>query len=81
MGRGGTRGTMTDSFEYYMVRIRRSDADPRQVTGHVECLRTGEKRHFECGEDLVRLVAAWPADEESLAQTGSASTKHPETQG
>jgi hypothetical protein len=71
---------MTDSFEYYMVRIRRSDADPRQVTGHVECLGTGEKRRFGCGEDLARLVAAWPADEESRAQNGSASAKQPGTQ-
>lgn len=66
---------MTDSFEYYMVRIHRSDGDPRQVTGHVERLGTGEKRRFGSGEDLVRLVAAWPADEGSHAQNGSASAR------
>jgi len=26
---------MSESFEYYMVRVRRSDADPEHVTGHV----------------------------------------------
>ena len=70
---------MTDSFEYYLVRVRRSTADLRQVTGHVERLGTGEKRRFGSGEDLVRLVAAWPAEEGSLAQSGAASASHPET--
>jgi hypothetical protein len=69
-----------DSFEYYMVRIRRSAADPRRVTGHVEQLGTGQKRGFESGEDLVRLVAAWPADEGSLARNRSGSAGQPGTQ-
>lgn len=50
---------MLDSYEYYMVRVRRTDDDPGQVTGQVERLGTGEKRGFASGEQLARLVALW----------------------
>ena len=58
---------MTDSFVYYMVRIRRSRRRPPTGHGARGVPRDRREGHFGCGEDLVRLVAAWPADEESLA--------------
>ena len=70
---------MTESFEYFMVRVRRSDAEPGQVTGHVERLGTGEKRGFGSGRDLARLVATWPADDQGLAPDRRAPAVHPET--
>jgi len=50
---------MPDTFEYYMIRVRRTDAHPDQVTGQVERLDTGEKLGFASGEHLARLVTAW----------------------
>jgi hypothetical protein len=50
---------MPDSFEYYMVRVRRTAAHPDQVTGQVERLETGEKLGFASGEHLARLVTLW----------------------
>jgi hypothetical protein len=49
-----------DSFEYYMVRVRRTETDPGWVSGQVERLGTGEKRSFSSGDHLAALVAAWP---------------------
>lgn len=69
----------TESFEYYMVRVRRSGSDPQQVTGHVERLGTGEKRGFGSGEDLIRLVASWPAADRDPASNGTVSAVHPDT--
>jgi hypothetical protein len=50
---------MPDSFEYYMIRVRRTAAHPDQVTGQVERLETGEKLGFASGEHLARLVTLW----------------------
>lgn len=60
---------MIDSFEYFMVRVRRSADDPGVLTGQVERLGTGEKRAFLTGSQLIRLVAAWP---ETAGETGEA---------
>jgi hypothetical protein len=57
---GTGRMLTTDSFEYYMVRIRRFAGEPGQLSGQVERLGTGEKCGFGSGQDLVRLVANWP---------------------
>jgi hypothetical protein len=57
---GAARTMTTDSFEYYMVRIRRFAGEPGQLSGQVERLGTGEKWGFGSGPDLVRLVANWP---------------------
>jgi hypothetical protein len=51
---------MIDSFEYFMVRVRRSADNPGVLTGQVERLGTGEKQAFLTGSQLIRLVAAWP---------------------
>jgi hypothetical protein len=68
---------MTESFEYYMVRVRRSDADPGHVTGHVERLGTGEKRGFGSERDLARLVATWPVETQGESQDSTDSVVHP----
>src|SRR5213075_377298 len=73
------RRMMTESFEYFMFRVRRSDAEPGQGTGHVERLGTGAKRGFGSGDDLARLVATWPADEQGLAPDRTAPAVPPET--
>ena len=68
---------MSESFEYYMVRVRRSDADPEHVTGHVERLGTGEKRGFGSERDLARLVATWPVETQGVSQDSTDSVAHP----
>jgi hypothetical protein len=68
---------MSESFEYYMVRVRRSDADPEHVTGHVERLGTGEKRGFESERDLARLVATWPVETRGVSPDSTDSVVHP----
>jgi hypothetical protein len=49
----------TERFDYFMVRLSRSDRVPNRVAGLVERLGSGEKRSFETGEQLVRLVGGW----------------------
>jgi hypothetical protein len=68
---------MPDTFEYYMIRLRRTDAHPEQVIGQVERLGTGEKLAFGSGEHLVRLVTAWRTggDEPPPAHTGLATAR------
>jgi hypothetical protein len=51
-------GGTPDSFEYYMLRLTRSARDPDRVTGLIERLGSGQKRTFDTGEQLVRLVCA-----------------------
>ena|SRR5689334_10073012 len=55
--------SMHESFEYYMVRVRRTPDHPGQVSGQVERLGTGEKRGFASGEQLAGLVAAWSGEQ------------------
>ena len=60
---------MPDSFEYYMIRVRRTAAHPDQVTGQVERLETGEKLGFASGEHLARLVTLWRAPSGGIPPT------------
>lgn len=48
-------------FEYFVLRLSRSPGGPGRLSGVVERLGSGEKRWFETGEQLVRLVSAWHA--------------------
>lgn len=51
------------SFDYFMIRLTRSDREPNRVAGQVERLGSGEKRSFETGEQLVGLVGGWAVPE------------------
>ncbi len=56
------QGTTSERFEYFMIRLRRSDKDPERLAGLVERLGSGEKRSFDTGEQLLRLVSGGFAD-------------------
>jgi hypothetical protein len=49
----------TGRFDYFMLRLTRSEGEPELVTGQAELLRTGEKRSFDTGEQLLRLIGEW----------------------
>ena len=49
-------GTTSERFEYFMIRVTRSDHQPERVAGLVERLGSGEKRTFETGEQLLQMV-------------------------
>ncbi len=51
--------TTSERFEYFMIRVTRSDKDPDRVSGLVERLGSGEKRTFETGDQLLRMVGGW----------------------
>ena len=46
-------------FDYLMLRLVRSDGEPELISGLAEALRTGEKRSFETGDQLLQLIAEW----------------------
>jgi hypothetical protein len=50
------QGRAPERFEYYMVRLTRSAHEPDRVAGLIELLGSGQKRSFDSGEQLVRLV-------------------------
>jgi hypothetical protein len=49
-------GAPSERFEYFMIRITRTDKDPDRVAGLVERLGSGEKRSFETGDQLLHMV-------------------------
>jgi hypothetical protein len=49
------------SFDYFVVRLNRTDPNPNRITGLVERLGSGEKHPFETAEHLVRLISVWKA--------------------
>lgn len=49
-------GGASERFEYFMLRLTRSALEPDRVAGLIERLGSGEKRSFDTGEQLVRLV-------------------------
>jgi hypothetical protein len=52
-----------DGFDYFVVRVSRSAAQPARVMGLVERLGSGEKRMFDTAEHLAALVAEWTENE------------------
>ncbi len=48
-----------ERFEYFMIRLTRSDRAPDRVAGLVERLGSGEKRSFESGDQLLQMVGGW----------------------
>ena len=47
-----------ERFEYFMLRLTRSAHHPDRLAGLVERLDSGEKRSFDTGEQLLRLVGS-----------------------
>ena len=45
------------TFDYFVVRLNRSDPNPNRITGLVERLGSGEKQPFDTAEHLVRLIS------------------------
>ncbi len=47
-------------YEYFMIRShRRTVGDSTTLRGLVEYLATGEKRRFDDGKELLRLLSNW----------------------
>ena len=49
------------TFDYFVVRLNRTDPDPIRIIGLVERLGTGEKQPFDTAEHLTRLISTWTA--------------------
>ena len=47
------------TFDYFVVRLNRTDPNPNRVTGLVERLGSGEKHPFDTAEHLARLISSW----------------------
>ena len=62
-------GGAPERFEYFMVRLTRSPHDPDRVAGLIERLGSGQKRSFDTGEQLVRLVGGGFAPELNMQPT------------
>lgn len=62
----GHEGQVTERFEYFMVRLTRSAHAPDRLAGLIERLGFGEKRSFDTGEHLLRLVSGGFADDAKM---------------
>jgi hypothetical protein len=51
--------TEQEHFQYFMVRLARSNADPASLSGLIERIGSGEKRTFGTGEELVHQFTSW----------------------
>ena len=58
----GPSPSEVDWFDYFMVRLHRRVSEPDRLSGQVERLGSGERRRFDTGEQLVRLVGGDSAD-------------------
>ena len=53
-------GTTSERFEYFMIRVTRSDKDPDRVSlAWWNGSDSGEKRSFQTGDQLLRMVGGW----------------------
>lgn len=59
-------GEVPERFEYFMVRLTRSAHAPDRLAGLIERLGFGEKRSFDTGEQLLRLVSGGFADDAKM---------------
>lgn len=73
-------GEVPDRFEYFMVRLTRSAHAPDRLAGLIERLGFGEKRSFDTGEQLLRLVSGGFADDVKM-QPVSGHRNAPESTG
>jgi hypothetical protein len=60
------QGEVPERFEYFMVRLTRSAHAPDRLAGLIERLGFGEKRSFDTGEQLLKLVSGGFADEAKM---------------
>ena len=58
-------------FDYFMLRVTRSDGGPERLAGVIERLGTGEKWAFATGEQLLDLIGSHPPDGNMQAAGGS----------
>jgi hypothetical protein len=49
------------SFDYFVVRLNRTDPNPDRIAGLVERLGSGVKQPFDTAEHLTRLLSSWTA--------------------
>jgi hypothetical protein len=49
------------TFDYFVVRLNRTDPNADRITGLVERLGSGEKKPFDTAEHLTRLISTWTA--------------------
>jgi hypothetical protein len=73
-------GEVLERFEYFMVRLTRSANAPDRLTGLIERLGFGEKRSFDTGEQLLRLVSSGFADDAKMLP-GAGLRNAPESAG
>jgi hypothetical protein len=65
------------TFDYFVVRLNRTDPSPDRITGLVERLGSGEKKPFDTAEHLTRLIASWrvPGLNEEAGRSGTAPAR------
>lgn len=63
-------GTAPIRTAHYMIRVQQLGEDPSAISGVVERLGAGEKRRFDTGEHLIRLIQAWPDDPPNMQDLG-----------
>lgn len=57
-------------YDYFMIRSRRrTPGDSATLSGLVEHLATGEKRPFDDGRELLRLLSDWPETDGNMKST------------
>jgi hypothetical protein len=49
------------TYDYFVVRLTRTDSEADRIRGLVERLGSGEKHPFETAEHLARLISRWTA--------------------
>ena len=49
------------TFDYFVVRLNRTDQNTERITGLVERLGSGVKQPFDTAEHLARLLSTWTA--------------------
>jgi hypothetical protein len=71
-----------ERFEYFMLRVTRSAHHPDRLAGLVERLGSGEKRSFDTGEQLIRLVGdGFPVSPNLQPGTGHRNAAQPDGSG
>jgi hypothetical protein len=59
-------GERPGGFDYYMLRLARSDRPGDGTAGLVERLGTGEKRGFQSADELITVLTEWSAREANM---------------